>query len=46
MESWQWQLAGIPADSCQLGRLASIGLNHWSIDAGGGYTYFNVETGR
>lgn len=26
-------------------RLANLGLGHWSIDGGAGYTYFNPQTG-
>ncbi len=37
---------GIPIGSYKVGRLPNIGTNHWSVDAGGGYTYFNPETGR
>ncbi len=45
--SWlAYTMAGIPTGSYELGRLANIGLNHYSIDAGGGYTYLNTETGR
>jgi hypothetical protein len=39
-------MAGVPVGSYELGRLANIGTNHWSLDAGGGYTYLNMETGR
>jgi hypothetical protein len=28
------------------GRLANVGINHWAVDAGGGYTYFDQKTGR
>jgi hypothetical protein len=28
------------------GRLANVGINHWALDAGGGYTYFNKTNGR
>lgn len=31
----QW---GIPVGSYSADRLANIGTNHWSADAGGGYT--------
>ncbi len=27
-------------------RLANVGANHWSFDAGGGYTYFDPRTGH
>lgn len=36
----------IPAGAYQSTRLANIGLGHWAIDAGGGYTYFNPQTGH
>lgn len=36
----------IPVGSYQVGRLANLGLNRWSVDVGGGYTYLNQETGR
>src|SRR5688572_26337946 len=38
--------AGIPVGAYQVGRLANIGINHWSVDAGGGYTYLDTEKGR
>jgi hypothetical protein len=38
--------AGIPVGAYQVGRLANIGINHWSVDAGGGYTYLNADNGR
>lgn len=36
---------GIPVGSYSAGRLANLGLNHWSLDAGGGYTYLNPKSG-
>jgi len=33
-----YAMGGIPLGAYQVGRLANIGLNHWSLDAGGGYT--------
>lgn len=39
-------MLGVPVGSYEVGRLANIGTNHWSVDAGGGYTYFNTENGR
>jgi len=44
--SMAYLMAGVPVGSYELGRLANIGNNHWSLDAGGGYTYLNMETGR
>jgi hypothetical protein len=39
-------LAGIPTGAYQVGRLANLGLNHWSVDAGGGYTYLDPQKGH
>lgn len=39
-------MVGIPIGAYPAGRLANIGTNHWSIDGGGGYTYFDARTGR
>jgi len=39
-------MLGVPVGSYELGRLANLGTNHWSVDAGGGYTYFNKANGR
>ena len=36
----------IPAGAYQSTRLANLGIGHWAIDAGGGYTYFDQKTGR
>src|SRR6185295_602148 len=36
----------IPVGAYQSDRLANLGLGHWVIDAGGGYTYFNPQTGH
>ena len=36
-----YTMLGVPVGSYQKGRLANPGLNHWSVDAGGGYTYFD-----
>jgi hypothetical protein len=35
----------IPVGSYESTRLANIGIGHGAIDAGGGYTYFNPQTG-
>ena len=37
---------GAPVGNYKEGRLANLGLNHWSVDLGGGYTYLNPQTGR
>ncbi|MDA9431061.1 SphA family protein [Bradyrhizobium sp. CCBAU 51627] len=36
----------IPVGTYQSTRLANIGIGHGAIDAGGGYTYFNPQTGH
>lgn len=44
--SMAYLMAGVPVGEYEVGRLANIGTNHWSMDVGGGYTYLNMETGR
>ena len=39
-------MGGVPVGAYEVGRLANIGLNHWSLDAGGGYTYLDTKAGR
>ena len=34
---------GVPVGAYTQGRLANLGTNHWSVDAGGGYTYLNPK---
>ena len=36
----------IPVGAYDSMRLANIGIGHWAIDAGGGYTYFDPQTGH
>ncbi|WP_084788784.1 transporter [Bradyrhizobium sp. Cp5.3] len=36
----------IPVGAYQSDRLANLGLGHWVVDAGGGYTYFDPKTGH
>src|SRR5262249_36112236 len=38
--------ADIPVGAYSSMRLANLGIGHWAIDAGGGYTYFNPQTGH
>lgn len=38
--------AGVPVGIYDAGRLANLGLNHWALDAGVGYTYFNEKSGN
>lgn len=35
----------IPVGNYDSARLSNLGLGHWTIDAGGGYTYLNPATG-
>ena len=43
--SMAYVMAGVPVGSYDVSRLANIGTNHWSLDAGGGYTYLNMKSG-
>ena len=36
----------LPVGSNDSQRLANIGIGFWAVDAGGGYMYFNQQTGR
>jgi hypothetical protein len=36
----------MPVGAYDSTRLANIGIGHWVIDAGGGYTYFDQKTGH
>jgi hypothetical protein len=38
-----YTMFGAPVGAYQKGRLANPSLNYWSIDAGGGYTYFDTK---
>lgn len=40
-----YAMAGVPVGAYQKDRLANLGLNHWSVDAGGAYTYLDLESG-
>lgn len=39
-----YAMGGVPVGSYEVGRLANVSTNHYSIDVGGGYTYFNPQT--
>ena len=41
-----YSMAGVPAGSYNAGRLVNLGTNHWSLDAGGGYTYLDSKKGH
>jgi hypothetical protein len=36
----------VPTGTYASTRLANLGLGHWAVDTGGGYTYFNPQTGH
>ena len=40
-----YAMTNLPVGSYDSSRLVNLGLGHWSIDAGGGYTYLNPQTG-
>jgi hypothetical protein len=40
-----YSMADLPVGTYDSSRLANIGIGHYAIDGGGGYTYFNPETG-
>jgi hypothetical protein len=47
VHSWMTYITGdIPVGDYNPTQLASIGIGHGAIDAGGGYTYFNPATGH
>jgi hypothetical protein len=39
-------MMNIPIGDYQANRLVNLGLGHWSIDGGFGYTYFDPQTGH
>jgi hypothetical protein len=39
-------MMNLPVGAYDSTRLVNLGLGHWSVDAGGGYTYFNPQTGN
>jgi hypothetical protein len=39
-------LMNLPVGDYDSSRLVNLGLGHWSIDGGAGYTYFNPQTGN
>ena len=44
--TWAHLTGDIPVGAYDSARLSNIGLGHGAIDAGGGYTYFDPQTGR
>jgi len=41
-----YTMAGVPVGSYDADRLANLGLNHWALDVGGGYTYLDAAAGH
>jgi hypothetical protein len=39
-------MANLPVGAYDASRLVNLGLGHWAIDGGGGYTYLNPQTGN
>ena len=39
-------MANLPVGAYDASRLVNLGLGHWAIDGGGGYTYLNPKTGN
>ena len=47
VHNWMTYVMGdIPTGAYQVGRLANLGLNHYALDAGGGYTYLDATKGH
>jgi hypothetical protein len=47
VHNWMTYITGdIPVGAYDPTRLANLGIGHGAIDAGGGYTYFNPQTGH
>jgi hypothetical protein len=47
VHNWMTYITGdIPVGAYDSTRLSNIGIGHGAIDAGGGYTYFNPQTGQ
>jgi hypothetical protein len=47
VNNWMVYMTGdVPAGAYDHSRLINLGIGHGAIDGGGGYTYFNPQTGR
>lgn len=46
-DNWlAYTMFNLPTGAYQLGRLANVSINHYSIDGGGGYTYLDAAKGH
>jgi len=46
-DNWlAYGMFNLPTGAYQVGRLANIGINHYSVDGGGGYTYLDAKKGH
>lgn len=41
-----YAMAGVPVGDYSASRLANVGINHWALDVGGGYSYLDPDKGR
>jgi len=41
-----YTMGGVPVGDYSASRLANLGTNHWSLDAGGGYSYLDPQKGH
>jgi hypothetical protein len=39
-------MMNLPVGAYDASRLVNLGLGHWAVDGGAGYTYFNPQTGN
>ena len=47
VHNWMTYVTGdVPVGAYNPNRLANLGIGHGAVDAGGGYTYFNPQTGH
>src|SRR6476469_4946512 len=40
-----YTITGVPVGAYQLNRLSALGIGHWAVDGGVGYTYLNETAG-